>query len=39
MVMLREKLPEKEDNPAPEVDMFLICVVVEREHRLYRLFL
>jgi hypothetical protein len=30
MVMLREELPEKEDDPAPEVDMFLICAVVER---------
>jgi hypothetical protein len=29
MVMLREVLPEKVDDPAPELDMMLICVVAE----------
>jgi hypothetical protein len=29
MVMLREVLPEKLEDPAPELDMMLICAVAE----------
>jgi hypothetical protein len=32
MVMLREELPEKEDDPAPEFDIFPIYAVIEEEH-------
>jgi hypothetical protein len=31
MVMLREELPGKEDDPTPELDMLPICAVAEEE--------